>query len=77
LKRPKRPKHERLTELLTDAFWSYANADRSVTDPERMTAVVGVITDLLRSQPRCEDSDGCLQWAADFLDKRLQEDADG
>jgi hypothetical protein len=70
-------KHDRLIELLMDGYWSYANGNRAVTDPERMTAVVGVIINLLRSQPRCEDADGSLQWAADFLDKRLQEDADG
>lgn len=72
----KRPKHEKLTELMTDAMWSQGNSLRSITDPNRMVEVVEVITNLLRSQPRSEDDGGALAWAADFLEKRLQEDAE-
>jgi hypothetical protein len=72
----KRAKHEKLTELLTDAFWSGDNCNRSVTDPERMVSVIAAIQQLLRSQPRNEDCDGCLEWAADWLDIRLVEDAE-
>lgn len=72
----KRPKHERLTELMTDAMWCADNAHRSITDPQRMVPVVAVIQQLLRSQPRNEDCDGCLEWAADWLDIRLVEDAE-
>lgn len=72
----KRPKHERLIEKMTDAFWSGDNYNRSITDPQRMLPVVAVIQQLLRSQPRNEDCDGCLEWAADWLDIRLVEDAD-
>jgi hypothetical protein len=71
-----RPKHEKLTELMTDAFWAGDNSLRSITDPQRMVQVVTAIQQLLRSQPRSEDDGGALAWAADFLDKRLQEDAE-
>lgn len=70
----KRPKHEKLTELLTDAFWSADNGQRPLTDPDRMLSVVGAITTLFRSQPRSEDDMGVLAWAADWLEKRLEED---
>jgi hypothetical protein len=59
-----------------DAYWSYENADRSITDPSRMTAVVGVITDLLQSQNRAEDAQGALFWAGKWLKQRLEEDAE-
>jgi hypothetical protein len=70
------PKHERLTELMTDAMWCADNAHRSITDPERMVPVVAVIQQLLRSQARIEDYDGCLGWTADWLDTHLVEDAE-
>jgi hypothetical protein len=63
------PKHERLVELLTDAFWK---RDCSVTDPDRMIDVVERIIQLLRAQPRSVDDDGCLAWAALFLEERLE-----
>jgi hypothetical protein len=72
-----RPKHERLVEVLTDAFWSAENGKRALTDSDRMLAVIACINTLLRSQPRADDCNGSLQWAADFLEKRLEEDADG
>ena len=72
----KRPKHERLIEKMTDAFWSGESTSRSITDPERMVPVIGAIQTLLRSQPRSEDDMGCLEWAADWLDSRLEEDAE-
>jgi hypothetical protein len=71
------PKHERLIEKLMDAYWSAENGKRALTDPDRMLAVIACITALLRSQPRADDCNGSLQWAADFLEKRLEEDADG
>jgi hypothetical protein len=61
---------------MTDAFWAGDNSLRSITDPQRMVQVVTAIQQLLRSQPRSEDDGGALAWAADFLDKRLQEDAE-
>ena len=69
-----RPKHERLTELLTDAFWSAENGQRALTDPDRMLAVVAAICTLLRAQPRSVDDMGALEWAADWLNIRLEED---
>jgi hypothetical protein len=71
------PKHERLIERLMDAYWSAENGKRALTDPDRMLAVIACITTLLRSQPSAADEDGCLSWAARWLDKRLEEDADG
>jgi hypothetical protein len=71
-----RPKHEKLIEKMTDAFWSGDNCHRSITDPSRMAQVVFTITTLFREQPRSEDDMGALSWAADFLEKRLQEDAE-
>jgi hypothetical protein len=71
------PKHERLIEKLMDAYWSAENGKRSTTDPDRMLVVIACITTLLRSQPRSVDDMGALEWAADWLDIRLEEDADG
>ena len=68
------PKHDRLIEKMMDAYWSMNNARRSVTDPERMREVVGCICEELRKQPRALDSEGCLGWAADYLETRLEED---
>jgi hypothetical protein len=70
------PKHERLIEKLMDAYWSAENGKRALTDPDRMLAVIACITSLLRSQPRSVDDMGALEWAADWLDIRLEEDAD-
>jgi hypothetical protein len=72
-----RPKHERLVEVLTDAFWSAENGKRALTDPDRMLAVVACITTLLQSQTRAEDTQGALFWAGKWLKRRLEEDADG
>jgi hypothetical protein len=71
-----RPKHERLIEKMMDAYWNTENTGRSVTDPERMRAVVAVIQAALRAQPRSMDCDGSLEWAADWLGIRLEEDAE-
>jgi len=65
------PKHERMIERMTDAFW---RKDASVTDPERMTDVVHCIIGILREQPRAVDDDGALAWAALFLEERLEEE---
>jgi hypothetical protein len=70
----KRPKHERLIEKMMDSYWNAENTARSITDPQRMVAVLGVVTELLRSQPASHDEDGCLGWAAAWLEKRLLED---
>jgi hypothetical protein len=72
----KRPKHERLIEKMTDAFWSGDNCNRSITDPQRMAQVIFTITTLFREQPRSKDDMGVLSWAADWLEIRLQEDAE-
>jgi hypothetical protein len=70
------PKHDRLIERMTDAFWSMNNAQRSVTDPERMREVIACICAEMRKAPRALDSEGCLGWAAAHLEARL-EDEDG
>lgn len=69
-----RPKHEHLIEQMTDAWWGIDNKHRTLTDAERMIPVLAVITTLLRAQPSAADEDGCLSWAARWLDTRLQED---
>jgi hypothetical protein len=71
-----RPKHERIQELMMDAMWNLDNTARSITDPARMNAVLQVVIDLLRLQPSMADEDGCLAWAARWLEKRLQEDTE-
>jgi hypothetical protein len=71
-----RPKHEHLIEQMTDAFWGVGNKHRTLTDAERMIPVLAVITTLLRAQPRSVDDMGALEWTADWLEIRLQEDAD-
>jgi hypothetical protein len=68
------PKHERLIERLMDGYWCADNGSRSISDPERMVAVVAVITRELRAQPRSVDCEGCLEWAAYYLETRLAED---
>jgi len=68
------PKHDRLVERMMDAYWSMNNTRRSVTDPERMREVVACICEELRKQPRSVDDMGALQWAADWLEIRLEED---
>ena len=71
------PKHDKLIEKMMDGYWSMGNAQRAVTDPARMREVVGCICEELRKQPRSADSDGALQWAADWLEIRLEEDDNG
>lgn len=66
------PKHERLIELLTDAFWL---KDTSVTSPERMVDVVERLVEILQSQPRTVDDDGALYWAGQWLKERLEREA--
>lgn len=66
------PKHERLIEHLTDAFWK---RDLSVTDPDRMTDVVERLVLILQSQPRTVDDDGALFWAGQWLKERLDAEA--
>jgi hypothetical protein len=69
------PKHERLIERLTDAFWL---RDVSVTAPERMIDVVERLVEILQSQPRGVDDDGSLYWAGQWLKERLErEEQDG
>jgi hypothetical protein len=69
-----RPKHEWLVERMTDAMWGMGNNQRSVTDPVRMEAVLQVVIDELRSQPRSVDDLGALAWAALYLEERLKEE---
>ena len=68
------PKHERLIERMMDALWSFENSKRAITDPERMTEVVACICAELRKQPRSIDDMGALEWAAAYLERRLEED---
>jgi hypothetical protein len=68
------PKHDKLIDYMTDAFWSMENAQRSIPDPARMRSVVACICAELRKQPRSVDDMGCLEWAADWLETRLEED---
>ena len=63
------PRHERLIEKMTDAFWKQGT---SVTDPNRMTDVVECLVGILREQPKSVDDDGCLYWAALWLEERLR-----
>lgn len=70
-------KHDKLLDRLTDAFWSMGNAQRAVTDPARMRDVVACICAEFRKAPRSEDDMGCLEWAADWLETRLEEDDNG
>ena len=64
-----------ITEKLTDAFWCGRNGFQSVTDPVRMVAVVETVISLLRDQPRHEDEQGALSWAAWWLEEQLAIDA--
>jgi hypothetical protein len=66
------PKHERMIERMTDAFW---RKDTSVTNPDRMVDVLHYIIDELRGQPRAVDDEGCLSWAALYLEERLEAEA--
>lgn len=56
---------------MADKFWL---RDASVTDPARLGDALGAVITLLRQQPRTIDGDGALSWAADWLEKRLEED---
>jgi hypothetical protein len=65
-----------ITEVLTDAFWSERQGiSRSVTDPTRMVLVIEEVINILRSQPRHEDDNGSLAWAAWWLESQLEIDA--
>lgn len=64
-----------ITEKLTDSFWCERNAHQAVTDPVRMVAVLQAVIALLRDQPRHEDEQGALSWAAWWLEEQLAIDA--
>jgi hypothetical protein len=68
------PKHERLIERMTDAFWSIENNSRSITDPDRMRDVIALICTEFRKVPHAADDSGCLAWTAQWLETRLRAD---
>ena len=65
------PKHDRLIERMMDSYWL---RDASTTDPDRMRDVIACICAEMRKAPRPHDAEGCLGWAAAYLEIRLEDD---